>query len=242
MRIEKIKIVQLAIVSFCVAFLVGCGTSEDKKEVEKSTTSDEAVEEVVIENFEIVVLEDGFSHSDHGKVSLHTEDSEDEMTPVRPITHDEFIGRVKPMPHIEPIPTEIEITESIIPLSETETLSAYNSKGKEKGRIEVIHDSQTGEIVSVTYAHKHHKDQYDVQTGMTVKDVKKLRKKMKHMMHRGDHYLYSDESHIMYILDIKDDIGNELTDVEFDDVVVQAIVWKDKKHHTDMVDVAVLSE
>ncbi len=229
-----------------VVFLSACSSNEPKEEVVVEEVVAEPVEEEVHEAW--VVHETGF-----GDVSLHNDEPapepveseeasaeasevepmETKTTPA-PISHDEFKERIKPATYIAGEPLEVEIALATVPISETETITAYNSHGKEKGTIEVVHDSRTGEIVSVAYTHKGHRDQYDISPGMSAKDVKHIRKDLKHMKHRGEHFLYSDVSNIMYVLDVSDNKGHEMTEIDFEQVEVDAIVWKDKKHHNDI--------
>ncbi len=232
-----------SIVGTCAAvlFMSACTSTETKVETAVEEVPVETAEEEVHEAW--VVHETGF-----GDVSLHhdepetesMDEGESEIEPIeakpvaRPISHELFQERIKPVTYIAGDPLEVEIALSTVPLSETETITAYNSHGKEKGTIEVIHDSESGEIVSVTYTHKDHKDQYDISPGMSAKDVKEIRKDLKHMKHRGEYFLYSDVSNIMYVLDVSDNKGHEMTEIDFDQVEVDAIVWKDKKHHNDI--------
>jgi hypothetical protein len=81
------------------------------------------------------------------------------------------------------------------------------------------------------FADKNHRDIYDVQAGMTAKEVKQLRKDLKHMKHKGNHYLYDDQSNIMYLLDIQYEQGDEITEAELDQAEVRTIIWKHKKYH-----------
>lgn len=129
----------------------------------------------------------------------------------------------------EPIET-INVTEAVIPIDETQTVVSYSKKGKAQDTLQVI-SSGSGEIEQVIFAHKKHKDVYDVSTGMSGKEVKKLRKEMKHMVKNGQVFLYDDSSNIMYLMDAQDTEGNEIGEAEIDTMDVQAIVWKDKKHH-----------
>jgi len=125
---------------------------------------------------------------------------------------------------------EIEVTEAIVMLDETETISSYNKKGKEISEFQIIH-SGDGEITQIIFDHKKHHDVYDVQAGMSGKEVKKLRKKMKHFVKKGQVFLYDDTSNIMYLMDAKDGLGDEVTEADIETMEVQAIIWKDKKHH-----------
>jgi hypothetical protein len=130
------------------------------------------------------------------------------------------------------VPVQIEsVTELAIPLDENQTVTAYNNKGKLEGAALVVSNKQTGEIDHIIFENKHHhKDYYNVQAGMSAREVKKLRKEMKHMTEKGQVFYYSDESNIMYLLDIKLSDGEEFTDEMVDQSFVSAIVWKDKNH------------
>lgn len=122
----------------------------------------------------------------------------------------------------------ITATESTVPLDETQTAIAYNKKGKEKGELQVVSDGD-GNVEQVIFTNKKHRDVYNVEAGMSAKEVKKLRKEMKHMVKKGKVFLYNDDSNIMYMLDAADTKGNEVTEATIDNSNVQAIIWKDKK-------------
>ncbi len=124
----------------------------------------------------------------------------------------------------------VEVTEIAVPLDETQTVVSYNKKGKEQSAIQVISDGN-GEVEQIIFTHKKHKDVYDVQVGLTGKQVKHLRKQMKHMIKKGKVFLYNDQSNIMYLMDAKNRTGDEITVAEVETMEVQAIIWKDKKHH-----------
>lgn len=240
MKMSMKSLLTLLVISSLFVFVNACSTSE-KEETATQT------EEITAQEEEQEVAEEDISqwhiHEDgYGKVALRAEktvEHEGETKSImEPVHHDLFKEKMEP--HYVAYHDPIEITEVVIPITETETITAYNQKGKQKGSIQVVHDSQTGEIISVAYHDKHHKDEYDVTTGMTAKEVKKLRKELKHMQHRGKHFLYSDVSNIMYLLEVNEGHGNEYTEAEMDELVVQAIVWKDKKHHDDMMAVEFL--
>lgn len=122
-------------------------------------------------------------------------------------------------------PQDLEVTQAVFTLDETETFVAYNKKNEEIGVLQVVTDAD-GEISKIAFADKNHKDTYDVQNGMTAKEAKQLRRRLKHVKRKADHYLYDDQSNIMYLLDIKDDMGNEITTVEIDKAEIRAIVWE----------------
>lgn len=122
----------------------------------------------------------------------------------------------------------ITVEEAIIPLDETQTLTSYNKKGKFKDSLQVISEAD-GTIDQIIFTHKKHKDVYDVQAGMSAKEVKKLRKELKHMVKKGKVFLYSDTSNIMYLLDAQNAEGDEIMEADIETMTVDAIVWKDKK-------------
>jgi len=124
-----------------------------------------------------------------------------------------------------------EVEEIAIPLDETQTVIAYNKKGEENSALQVVSNSQTGEIEQIIFADKKHMDVYDVEAGMTGKDVKKLRRELKHMVKKGQVFLYNDESNVMYLMDAQNMLGDEITAADVESMEVSAIVWKDKKHH-----------
>lgn len=137
---------------------------------------------------------------------------------------------------------EITLTQSVIPLGDSHTIVSYNSNGKVKDTLHVVTNA-AGEIDHIVFTHKHHKDEYDVENGMTGKEVKELRKDVKHMVKNGKVFLYEDNSNIMYVLEAKNAQGDEVVIKEkdqmayegnVDEMVVKAIVWKDKRTLDDM--------
>lgn len=123
------------------------------------------------------------------------------------------------------------VEEAIVPLEETQTIVAYNKKNEEEATLQIISVPGSEEIQQIIFTDKKHKDVYDVQAGMSGKEVKKLRKELKHMEHKGDHYLYDDQSNIMYLMHAENGYGDEINGVEIDQMEVAAIIWKDKTHH-----------
>jgi hypothetical protein len=118
----------------------------------------------------------------------------------------------------------------VIPLEEKQTIIAYNKKGVEKESFQVI-STEDGEVDQIIFTNKKHIDVYNVQAGMTGKEVKTLRKELKHMEKKGQVFLYDDTSNIMYLMDSKNKAGQEITESDIEPMEVQAIIWKDKKHH-----------
>ena len=131
----------------------------------------------------------------------------------------------------EALESTIAVTEIAIPLEETQTLVSYAKKDKNDAAIQVVTNLQTGEVEQITFVDKKHRDVYDVQAGLTGKEVKKLRKEMKHMVKKGQVFLYDDQSNIMYLMDAQNMVGDEITAADVETMEVQSIVWKDKKHH-----------
>jgi len=125
----------------------------------------------------------------------------------------------------------VEVTEAVVPVDETQTVVSYNKKGKAQASFQVISSGPDNEIEQIIFTDKKHKDVYDVKAGMSGKDVKKLRREMKHMVKKGKVFLYDDQSNVMYLMDAKDMAGDEVTAADVENMDVQAIIWKDKKHH-----------
>lgn len=137
---------------------------------------------------------------------------------------------------------EITLTQTVIPLGDSHSIVSYSNNGKAKDTLHVVINGE-GEIEHIIFTHKHHKDEYEVENGMTAKEVKELRKDVKHMVKHGKVFLYADNSNIMYVLEAKNAMGDEAVAVdvdelayegEIDEMTVQAIVWKDKRTLDDM--------
>ena len=88
----------------------------------------------------------------------------------------------------------VEVTEAIIPLDETQTLVSYNKKGEAKDMVQVISSGPDNEIEQIIFTHKKHQDVYNVQVGMSGKEIKQLRREMKHMIKHGKVFMYDDQS------------------------------------------------
>ena len=125
----------------------------------------------------------------------------------------------------------VEVTEAVIPIDETQTVVAYNKKGKPLAAFQVVSSGPDNEIEQIIFTDKKHTDIYDVKAGMSGKEVKRLRREMKHMVKKGQVFLYDDQSNIMYLMDAKNMAGDEITVADVESMEVQAVVWKDKKHH-----------
>lgn len=131
----------------------------------------------------------------------------------------------------EALESAVAVTEVAIPLEETQTLISYAKKDKNDAAIQVVTNLQTGEVEQITFVDKKHRDVYDVQAGLTGKEVKRLRKEVKHMVKKGQVFLYDDQSNIMYLMDAQNMVGDEIITADVETMEVQSIIWKDKKHH-----------
>ena len=130
---------------------------------------------------------------------------------------------------VDYVPTVVTVKKAIIPLDETQTVVAYTKKGKDKDAMQVVSNSD-GSVDKVVFYNKKHKDVYNVQVGMSGKDVKKLRRDMKHMEKDGKIFLYNDESNIMYLMKAENNYGDEIDAAKIENMQVQAIVWNPSKH------------
>ncbi|MBX2843840.1 MAG: hypothetical protein KTR26_18860 [Flammeovirgaceae bacterium] len=124
-----------------------------------------------------------------------------------------------------------ELTEMAVPLDETQTVVAYGKKGEAQAAIQLVTNLQTNEIEQIIFVDNKHQDVYNVKVGMSGKEVKMLRKEMKHMIHKGQVFLYDDQSNLMYLMEAKEMEGDEITEAEIETMEVQSIIWKDKNHH-----------
>ena len=131
----------------------------------------------------------------------------------------------------EVLASTVEETDAIIPLEETQSMVSYAKKGKNDAALQVVTNLQTGEVEQITFLDKNHKDVYDVQAGLTGKEVRKLRREVKHMVKKGQVFLYDDQSNIMYLMDTQNMVGDEVTLADIESMEVAAIIWKDKKKH-----------
>jgi len=151
------------------------------------------------------------------------------------ITHESVQYKVNPQKMItDSLVKNYEVLSDVeviaIPLDEKQTVVSYGKKNKWTGTVQVVSDLETGEVDHIIFTDKNHEDYYDVKNGMTAKEAKKLRKELKHMQHKGQVFLYEDDSNIMYLVDAKYSNGEEIVDAEIDETVITAIVWKDKNH------------
>ena len=126
-------------------------------------------------------------------------------------------------------PTVVAISKAIIPLDETKTVVAYTKKGKGEAALQVV-SSPNGTVDQIVFYNKKHKDVYNVEVGMTGKEVKKLRKDIKHMVKNGKVFLYNDDSNIMYLMKAENNAGDEIDAADIENMQVQAILWKPTKH------------
>ena len=128
----------------------------------------------------------------------------------------------------EYVPEPVKVTKAMVPLDETQSVVAYTKKGKAKAAMQVV-SSADGFVDEIVFYDKKHKDSYNVEVGMSEKEVKKLRKDMKRMEKKGKVYLYNDNSNIMYLLKAEDQEGNAIGAAKPGNMQVSAIVWKPSK-------------
>ena len=206
-----------------LALVISLTTVNCKKKVDKTTEPvvEQTTEEVVPD---VAVVEEIW-FIDESKMNDINLVSDEEGADKKVISNEDLDSALETQDYVAD--KEIEVTEAIIPLDETETLVSYNKKGEPKAGLQVVSSLEDGEIQQIIFMDKRHKDVYNVQAGMSAKEVKKLRKKVKHMIKYGKVFLYDDSSNIMYLMDAKDMQGDEITEAEIDNMDVQAIIWKD---------------
>lgn len=223
---------QTLILGGCVFFLgFSCKRAETEK-VEEAVI----VDEVVLIEYDWIIDEHHINevpvtnhpHAKPRKKESAIEPEKIPDAPYVPVKAPELVSAVSLVHEIDnPI---VEVSEVIIPLEETQTVSSFNKKGKDTGAVQVVSNTATDEIDHIIFQDKNHKDYYDVSAGMSGKEVRKLRRELKHMAHRGQVFFYSDDSNIMYLTDIKYADGEEIVEADLDETFVTAVVWKDKNH------------
>lgn len=222
----KKTIYQLSFIALTAIIVASCNS---KKE--------EVVEELVVVEEPVVVEEDfvidEYHINDLAITSHPTAKARKQKDTT--IAHESALYKVAPAKMINDslaqdyvVLTDLEVVA--IPLDETQTVVSYGKKDQWTGSVQVVSNTETGEVDHIIFTDDKHEDYYDVKNGMTAKETKKLRKELKHMQKNGQVFLYEDDSNIMYLLDAKFSDGSELTDAEIDESVVTAIVWKDKNH------------
>ncbi len=255
----KPKTLKKIVGQFCflvfVILLVGCNSTPENEQSKDSESDKDIVLSDVVKTIRV------FEHQ-LNEVPLTSAakkgDIKPESSPTPSHSEGEFRQEEKPVSKEEPIgkvdepyeivtleelqidlleldyepPQPIAVAEAIIPLDDTESVVSFNQKGKEKGALQVSHDPVSGEVTQVVFSDKKHTDVYDVSHGLSGKEVKKLRKQIKHMVKKGQVFLYEEDSNIMYLMNVQDVQGDEITAVDVENMSVQAIVWKDKKHHS----------
>jgi hypothetical protein len=222
-----------------ITFLIAAAAFWTCKPAEKEVESIEMVEEIVLVEHVWVIDE---HHLNETPITNHptakprkkttTVEAAPEIplddVPYKSLVASDFIASISQTHEIEnPI---VEISEVVIPLDETQTVASFNKKGNSTGSVQVVSNAETGEIDHIIFQDKNHKDYYDVQAGMSGKEVRKLRKEMKHMAHKGQVFFYSDDSNIMYLTDIKYADGEEIVEADVDESLVTAVIWKEKSH------------
>jgi hypothetical protein len=246
------------LVALLTVFLISCGG--DSTNYNEEATADVVVEEVVIEDVWVVdehsindipltshpdATADIAMAADEAEEADISEEGEEieieaeveeaaeieaDMEIVYEIAKAEAIHEAMLEAEYEAMET-FEVTEVAIPLDETQTVVAYNKKNEAISSVQVYSSLETGEIEQVVFTDKKHTDVYNVQAGLSGKEVKKLRKEMKHMVKKGQVFLYDDQSNVMYLMHAENGLGEEVTAADVETMEVQSIIWKDKKHH-----------
>jgi len=246
---KQSKFPTIFIFLFSISLTIGCKEAKtpekddiDELEIEETTIEDSSendVERLVIDEHQVndLSITSAASSNDQNSTkakpntdeTTRTQETEEEKTDVE---ETEVNYEVYPVETLHSGLSELdyesyEVTEAIIPLSETQTVVGFNKRGKYKDSLQVISQGD-GTIDQIIFTHKKHKDVYDVQAGMSAKEVKKLRRELKHMVKKGKVFLYSDTSNIMYLLDAQNAEGDEIMEADIATMTVEAIIWNDK--------------
>ena len=230
---------------FVFFILIGCssGQKDGKGEAEEVVVEEVVVEEDVwvIDEHQINDIAITSAATSDAEITAEADEAEAEVDTqiAEEEAYEEAAYEILEMAVIEAALAEqeyeatqvVEVTEVAVPLDETQTVVSYNKKGKAEAAFQVISTPGDNEIEQIIFTDKKHKDVYDVQAGLTGKQVKRLRKEMKHMVKKGKVFMYSDESIIMYLMTTTNMLGDEVTTADVETMEVQAVIWKDKKHH-----------
>jgi len=195
-------------------------SSTEIKEEETEEAEEIELDEEIVEGAEIAVIEE------EEIVEEEIEEEEYEILASEDV-HEALLA--------ECAPVEEEVVVSSVILDETQSIKSFKKNGKEAGEIQVI-STPDGVVEQIIFTGGKHQDVYDVQTGLTGKEVRKLRKEMKHVVKKGQVFLYSESSNVMYLMDdtvksVDGKINEEITIDDVNEMNVQAIIWKDKKGH-----------
>ena len=125
--------------------------------------------------------------------------------------------------------TQVSDTAIISATQLNDTLTIYSVKKKDVEAFQIISDPNDPDAVQqVIISDKKGVDMYNVQNGMTVKEVKKIRGQMKHVVKHGKVILYTDDSNIEYTATLKDGQGDSVSESDIDDLQIDGIVWESK--------------
>jgi hypothetical protein len=118
---------------------------------------------------------------------------------------------------------------AVAPVGEVDNavLVAYEKKGVEVLQVSVD-PADPEQVMHVVFMAKDHVDEYDVRPGMKGAEARKLRRELKHMVHKGQVFLYEEDSNITYRMAVTDGTKVAYTDAEVDELNVEAIVWRNK--------------
>lgn len=118
---------------------------------------------------------------------------------------------------------------AVAPIAEVDNtlLVAYEKKGVEVLQVSVD-AADPEQVLHVVFMSKDHMDEYDVRPGMKGAEARKLRRELKHMVHKGQVFLYAEDSNITYRMAVTDGTKVAYTDAEVDELGVEAIVWRNK--------------
>jgi hypothetical protein len=106
-------------------------------------------------------------------------------------------------------------------------LVAYEKKGVEVLQVSVD-AADPEQVMHVVFMSKDHVDEYDVRPGMKGAEARKLRRELKHMVHKGQVFLYEEDSNITYRMAVTDGSKLAYTEAEVNELNVEAIVWRNK--------------
>lgn len=217
------KLVNFALIGTAILFFVACG--QKTKQANECTTVTEEPVVMVTEEFIFDVPVVPKKAAKHEKTAEKKEETE---TPTKHTTAEvtENLSTVEITPASQIDTTYFGFTENV--LSSTQTVTAFERRGEEH----LVMVSQPGNPDAIDYIEfadrKDHVDIYGVSAGMTAREARHLRRDMRHFERKGKIFLYSEDSNIMYRLDGVTSEGQNITEEEIDNMMVSAVIWKDK--------------
>ncbi len=234
----------LIILSTTLCLIAACGTTEPSPEVteDATTTAMDVIEpapaeitvpSLLISEHSIADIPMNKAHHDAIRENRSIDDKAN-FVPYQTCTKDDMHAALATQELTPRAPQKVERTVGmprtyVMGTSEVDhaLLVSYEKNGTEVLQITTDPDDPQ-HIEHVVFMHKGHTDEYNVQPGMKGHEARKMRKELKHMTHKGQLFLYEEDSNITYRMRTVDPNKHTYTDSEINDLEIDAIVWQNK--------------